>query len=75
MTKLEEKLAASVKPAGGKKPATKAPATVAAEATSGTPKNAQENHPAASPARPQGSSTPNLNDPGRPLHPRRIWPD
>ncbi|MGF1548525.1 MAG: hypothetical protein ACFCUG_14485 [Thiotrichales bacterium] len=75
MTKLDEKLAASVKPAGAKKPGTKSTATAVDEANSGTTKSSHEDRSAASPERAQDSSSPNLNDPARPLHPRRIWPD
>ena len=66
MSKLEEKLAASLGPA--RKPAStrKAPARKAAPATKAPP---SETPAAAAPA------AADLNSRIRPLHPRRIWPD
>jgi len=61
MSKLEDKLAASINPEPEKAapPAPKAPARSrpATKSAMGT------------------RSVPDLNDPKRPLHPSRIWPD
>lgn len=62
MSKLEEKLAASITPDSDK---SAAPA----------PKAAARSRPAGSKASAGNSKVPNLNDPKRPLHPSRIWPD
>jgi hypothetical protein len=62
MSKLEDKLSASIKPGRGRKP----------EPT-GTPAAAVPGPAAPPPAAPPAPC--DLNDPSSPLHPRRIWPD
>lgn len=108
MKKLEDKLAASIKPERGKTPADVTPTAAgqsprktpagprpkAAEGqapTGAKPKPAdgpsRANSPAVKAAGQKGPATaqrggeaapsraPDLNDPKRPLHPKRIWPD
>lgn len=65
MSKLEDKLAASIKPgktdaapARRPRPATRTPAKAPAQAVAATP-----------------APQPTPNQPARPLHPRRVWPD
>lgn len=65
MSKMKDKLAASIKPTQGKIPASAEPATIpvppekALVPQSGTPQ----------------VETSDLNHPQRSLHPSRIWPD
>lgn len=66
MSKLEDKLAASIKPAR-KQPVAKAPARKAAPAAMPAP----ESPPLPAPT-PEATD---LNSRAQPPHPRRIWPD
>lgn len=86
MKNLEDKLAASIKPARSKSPAqTKSPATAGEQAQGQTPARAsvEQKQVAARkklPAPQQGKEAPgsdvaDLNGPAQPLHPKRIWPD
>lgn len=70
MSKLEDKLAASMTPeTAGSSPKT---ATSSRKSrTSNTPSAAGKIDPPAASLQ----SEPDLNHPSRPLHPRRIWPD
>jgi len=69
MSKLEEKLAASINPEPDK-----APPAASAPAATPAPKPAAKSRPATKSAT-TPRPVPNLNDPKRPLHPTRIWPD
>lgn len=74
MSKLEDKLAASMQSNTPKS----APATGKAAASKAVPAKAKDTATVAKPAsktRKSSSALPDLNDPARPLHPSRIWPD
>lgn len=95
MSKLEDKLSASIKPqtepaakkTGGTTPrktrASRAAAPVATGADAQSAAGSATTAPASSsPPLSRGTSeasagaaVPDLNDPARPLHPHRIWPD
>lgn len=66
MSKLEDKLTASIKPSPRKVPAEKSVATAAPQAA---PRRTRASAPVSAVA------APDLNDAGCPLHPDRIWPD
>lgn len=76
MSKLEDKLAASMQSDTPKS----APATGKAVSSKAAPAKTKDAAPpskaSGSKARKaSGSALPDLNDPARPLHPARIWPD
>jgi hypothetical protein len=95
MSKLEDRLSASIKPpaekvsgkTGGTPPrkarATRAGTPAAPKATLDATTGAATGAPAspsspvsqAMPESATGTAVPDLNDPARPLHPHRIWPD
>lgn len=66
MSKLEDKLSASIKPAKGKAPASARPARNAKPAPA-------EKKPVSPGPEPEGPTE--RTAPARPLHPRRVWPD
>jgi hypothetical protein len=70
MSKLDEKLAASVKPARGKAEPAKTPPKAAAAKPAAASKPTMKSAPPAK----TGSSA-DLNSPASPLFPARIWPD
>ena len=82
MSKLEDKLAASLKPIKGRAIASKAKATTPKANTkaAGQPRAQAPASPAAaeSPAAPAGKGKARAafpNDPPQALHPDRVWPD
>ena len=68
MNKLEDKLAASIKPSQGRVPGETSAATAEPRAK---PQRTRTRVPAPLPT----AAVPDLNDVNRPLHPDRIWPD
>lgn len=64
MSKLEDKLTASIKPERAQEPA-----------SATTPARGRQRKPAAKPAAGPGDAPDDLNAPRGKLHPSRIWPD